>query len=66
MAEGPLGDRFQSNVLAAPVVFGDAFDRSAIKALYKTHCEQSDFTQALWNLLTLQEWAARHLKPVAA
>lgn len=64
--KGPLGDRFQSNVLAAPVVFGDAFDRSAIKALYKTHCEQSDFTQALWNLLTLQEWAARHLKPVAA
>ena len=64
--KGPLGDRFRTRVLEAPLVFDEAFDRSAIDALYRSHCAGSDRTQPLWNLLTLQEWAARHLKVVGS
>jgi asparagine synthase (glutamine-hydrolysing) len=63
--KGPLGDRFRTRVLDAPVVLADAFDRPTIDALYRSHCAGSDRTQPLWNLLTLQEWAARHLRPVS-
>lgn len=61
---GPLGDRFRSRVLDDPVVFGDAFDRRVIEQLYLSHCGGVARTQQLWNLLTLQEWADRHLQPL--
>ena len=47
-----------------PVVFGDTSDRGVVREIYELHCAGADRTQQLWNPLTLQEWAARHLRPV--
>lgn len=63
---GGLADRFQERVLENPVVFGDAFDRDVLRGIYDRHCTGIDRTQQLWNLLALQEWAARHLRSLPA
>lgn len=61
---GRLSDRFQERVVENPVVFGDTSDRGVVREIYELHCAGADRTQQLWNPLTLQEWAARHLRPV--
>lgn len=61
---GGLADRFREQVLERPVVFGDAFDLGVISDIFEVHRSGIDRTQQLWNLLTLQEWANRHLRPL--
>jgi len=61
---GGLSDRLREQVVEHPLVFGDAFDREALTSLVETHRSIEDRTQQLWNLLSLQEWAHRHLRPL--
>lgn len=61
-----LADRFTDRVVEHPVVLGDAFDAGGIRALVAEHRAGADHTQPLWNLLSLQEWADRHLRPLPA
>lgn len=63
---GGLADRFRERVLENPVVFEDAFDRDHIRRLVDAHRLERNRTQQLWNLLSLQEWADRHLRPLPA
>lgn len=62
---GVLSDRFQDRVLEHPVIFGDAFSREHIRSIVDDHRRNRNRTQQLWNLLTLQEWADRHLRPLS-
>ena len=62
---GGLHDRFQDRVLENPIVFGDAFDNEYIRCILDDHRSHRNRTQQLWNLLTLQEWADRHLRPLS-
>lgn len=59
---GALADRVREQVIEHPVVFADAFDRRVLTEIVDTHGAGDDRTQQLWNLLTLQEWAGRHLR----
>ncbi|MEZ5321575.1 MAG: asparagine synthase (glutamine-hydrolyzing) [Microthrixaceae bacterium] len=44
-----------------------ALDRRAIGALYEAHRSGGrDHTRGLWNLLSLQLWARRHLRPLGS
>ncbi|MCB1031548.1 MAG: hypothetical protein KDA95_09425, partial [Acidimicrobiales bacterium] len=61
---GPLGERFRERVIEHPVIFEDCFDRKGLSELYEAHLSGHHSTQALWNLMSLQEWADRHLKPI--
>lgn len=63
---GGLAERFNDRVLEHPVIFGDAFDRQFIRGIVDDHRRGTDRTQQMWNLLTLQEWADRHLRPLPA
>jgi asparagine synthase (glutamine-hydrolysing) len=57
-----LADRFQERVLEKPVLFGGAFDPGVVQEIVNKHRAGEDWTQQLWNLLSLQEWADRHLR----
>jgi len=61
---GALADRVREQVIEHPVVFADAFDRRVLTEVVDTHSAGNDRTQQLWNLLSLQEWATRHLRPL--
>ncbi len=63
---GGLAERLREQVVEHPVVFGDAFDRGVLAEIIATHQSGDDRTQQLWNLLSLQEWASRHLRPLPA
>lgn len=63
---GALADRVREQVIEHPVVFTDAFDRRVLSEIVDTHGAGDDRTQQLWNLLSLQEWAARHVRPLPA
>ena len=59
-----LADRLQDRVLEHPIIFDDAFDYGHIRDIVSDHRTHRNRTQQLWNLLTLQEWADRHLRPI--
>lgn len=61
-----LADRLHDRVVDHPVILGDAFHAPAIEGLIAEHRAGVDHTQPLWNLLSLQEWAERHLRPLPA
>lgn len=63
---GPLGDRLRDRVVERPRILAEAFDRVAVRALVDQQQATGHGTQALWNLMTLQEWADRHLRPLGA
>lgn len=57
-----LTDRLMDRVLERPVVLGTAFDRRQVRRLIDEHRGGADRTRPLWHLLSLQEWAERHLR----
>jgi len=61
---GALAGRVREQVIDHPVVFADAFNRQLLEGIVDSHRAARDQTQQLWNLLTLQEWASRHLRPL--
>lgn len=61
---GGLAERLRDRVVEHPVILGDAFDRNEVQALIDTHDAGADHTRPLWHLLSLQEWADRHLRPL--
>lgn len=61
---GGLAERLQDQVVEHPLIFDDAFNRRVLNEIIATHRSGQDRTQQLWNLLTLQEWAGRHLRPI--
>lgn len=42
------------------------FDRKGIAAFYEDHRSGLDLTRGMWNLLSLQLWADRHLRPLGS
>lgn len=61
---GGLSDRLRDRTVRSPIVFGEAFEPQAVQALIDAHHQGADLTRPLWYLLSLQEWADRHLRPL--
>ncbi|MGH9932495.1 MAG: asparagine synthase (glutamine-hydrolyzing) [Pyrinomonadaceae bacterium] len=60
---GPLRDLSEDTLLNGDLYPSGTFDRQAVRAYWQEHLSgRHDHKWGLWSLLTLQWWAAKHLK----